>query len=78
MTNLRFGAYLLVALGFINMRYQTGHHDIVMHSFSIIFPGVLLLLATFIKPAQKFLGHKNTKLVIGTMILLLIGYSFIN
>jgi hypothetical protein len=78
MTNLRFGGYLLVAMGFINMRYQTGHHNAVTHSLGIVIPGALLLLATFIKPTQKFLEKKNNKLVVGIIVLLLVAYSFIN
>ena len=78
MTNLRFGGYLLVALGLINMRYQTGHNSVVSHSLSIIVPGALLLLATFLQPTKKFLGQKNNKVIVGIIVLLLVGYSFIN
>ena len=78
MTNLRFGGYLLVAMGFINMRYQTGHQNSVVHSLSIIIPGALLLLATFIKPTQKFLEIKNVKVVAGIAVVALVAYSFIN
>ena len=78
MTNLRFGGYLLVAMGFINMRYQTGHQNSVVHSLGIIIPGALLLLATFIKPTQKFLEIKNVKVVAGIAVVALVAYSFIN
>jgi hypothetical protein len=78
MTNLRFGGYLLVAIGFINMRYQTGHHNAVTHSLSIVIPGALLILATFIKPTQKLLEKRNIKLLVGTIVALLVIYSFIN
>ena len=78
MTHLRFGGYLLVAMGFINMRYQTGHQNSVVHSLGIIIPGALLLLATFIKPTQKFLEIRSVKAVAGILVLLLVGYSFLN
>ncbi|CAB4777090.1 MAG: hypothetical protein WCO27_03215 [Actinomycetes bacterium] len=78
MTNLRFGGYLLVALGLINMRYQTGHNSVVLHSLSIIVPGAFLLLATFLQPTKKFLEQKNNKVIVGIIVLLLVGYSFIN
>ena len=78
MTNLRFGGYLLIALGFINMRYQTGHHNVVAHSLSIVVPGALLLLATFLKLTQKYLESRNNKMIVGIIVLLLVGYSFIN
>jgi hypothetical protein len=78
MTNLRFGGYLLVAMGFINMRYQTGHQNSVAHSLSIIIPGALLILATFIKQTEKFLEIRSVKAVAGILVLLLVGYSFLN
>jgi len=78
MTNLRYGGYLLVAMGFINMRYQTGHQNSAVHSLSIIIPGALLLLATFIKPTQKFLEIQNVKVVAGIAVVALVAYSFIN
>jgi hypothetical protein len=78
MTNLRYGGYLLIALGFINLRYQTGHHSALVHSMSIIVPGALLLLATLLKPTQQLLAQKNVQLIVGIFVALLVGYSFIN
>jgi hypothetical protein len=78
MTNLRYGGYLLIALGFINLRYQTGHHNALLHSVSIIVPGTLLLLATLLKPTQKILAQRNIQLIVGIVVVLLVGYSFIN
>jgi len=78
MTNLRYGGYLLIALGFINLRYQTGHHNALLHSVSIIVPGALLLLATLLKPTQKMLAQRNIQLIVGIVVVLLVGYSFIN
>ena len=78
MTNLRYTGYLLVALGLINMRYQTGHSNIVTHSLVIVIPGLLLLAATFIKSTQKVLAGKNAKICVGIVAAALVAYSFIN
>jgi len=78
MTNLRYGGYLLIALGFINLRYQTGHQNALLHSVSIIVPGTLLLLATLLKPTQKILAQRNIQIIVGIVVVLLVGYSFIN
>jgi hypothetical protein len=69
---------LLIALGFINLRYQTGHHNAVLHSLSIVIPGLLLLLATFFKPTQELLMKKNIRIIVSAICALLVGYSFIN
>ncbi|CAB4593553.1 MAG: hypothetical protein F2573_04335 [Actinobacteria bacterium] len=78
MMNYRWGGYLLIALGLINLRYQTGHENVLQHSLIIIVPGALVLLATWIKPLNGFMAEKTTKyaaLVIG---LLLVAYAAIN
>jgi uncharacterized membrane protein YjjP (DUF1212 family) len=78
MTNLRYAGYLLVAMGLINMRYQTGHSNIVTHSLVIVIPGLLLLAATFNKSTQKILAGKNAKICVGIVAASLVAYSFIN
>ena len=78
MTNLRYTGYLLVALGLINMRYQTGHSNVITHSLVIVIPGLLLLAATFIKGTQKILESKNVKISVGLIAAALVVYSFIN
>jgi Ca2+/Na+ antiporter len=78
MTNLRYGGYLLIALGLINLRYQTGHHNVLIHSLTIIIPGLILLAATFTKPTQRYLVNRTTQIVLGIIIALLVFYSFTN
>jgi hypothetical protein len=78
MTNLRYGGYLLLAMGFINLRYQTGHQGALLHSLAIVIPGLLLLLATFLKPTQEVLAKKNIQVIVAIIGVLLVGYSFIN
>ncbi len=78
MTNLRYGGYLLVALGLINLRYQTGHHNVLMHSLTIVLPGLMLLAVTFMKSTRKYLLNRTLQIVVGIIAALLVVYSFTN
>lgn len=78
MTNIRYAGYLLVAMGLINMRYQTGHQSSVAHSLVIVIPGLLLLAATFLAPTKKLLMAKNVQISVGIIALALVGYAFLN
>ena len=78
MTNIRYAGYLLVAMGFINMRYQTGNAGNISHSLIIVIPGILLLAATFIAPTKKILMSKNVQICVGIVTAALVAYGFIN
>ncbi len=72
------GGYLLIALGLINLRYQSGQNSVLQHSLTIIVPGVLVLDSTWVPVAAKKLESKAIQwlsLVIGG---LLIAYAVIN
>ncbi len=72
------GGYLLIALGLINLRYQSGQNSVLQHSLTIIVPGVLVLASTGVPVAAKKLESKAIQwlsLVIGG---LLIAYAVIN
>ena len=72
------GGYLLLAVGLINLRYQTGKSDVLNHSLILIIPGVILLGLTFLSAGKTWLNTKAaTAMVIACGGLLLI-YSFIN
>jgi hypothetical protein len=78
MMNYRWGGYLLIALGLINLRYQTGHSNVLAHSLVIVIPGALILAATWTKSLAATLDKKSVKsasIVIG---LILIAYSLLN
>ena len=55
MSNFRYGGYLLIALGLINLRYHTGYSSNFQHSTFILLPGIALLAATFFETTKKFL-----------------------
>ena len=46
--NYRFGAYAVLAMGLINLRYQTGADGNLSKRSVLISIGVVVLLATFI------------------------------
>jgi hypothetical protein len=78
MMNYRWGGYLLIALGLINLRYQTGHTNNLAHSLIIIIPGALVLIATWLKPLNGFMAKKSTKYGAIILGLLFIAYAAIN
>ena len=78
MMNYRWGGYLLIALGLINLRYQTGHSHVLAHSLIIILPGALLLVATWTKPLAATLAQKSVKIAAIVIGVILVAYSLLN
>ena len=72
------GGYLLVAIGLINLRYQSGHGSVLQHSLTIIIPGAILLTSTFIPILAKNLHGKAMQVVSIAVGLLLIAYAVLN
>jgi hypothetical protein len=72
------GGYLLVAIGLINLRYQTGQSGVVSHSLTIIIPGAILLATTWIPALAKKLESKAVQAITITLGLILIAYAVIN
>lgn len=72
------GGYLLVAIGLINLRYQTGQSGVLAHSVTIIIPGAVLLLATWIPAMKKLLNTRASQVMTLTLGVLLIAYAVIN
>ena len=76
--NYRMGGYLLIAIGHINFRYQTGVNVVVGRSLTIVIPGAILLACTWIPTLAKKLETKAVQafsIVIG---LALIAYAVLN
>ena len=76
--NYRMGGYLLIAIGLINLRYQTGESGVVTHSLTIVIPGAILLTATWIPALAKKLESKAIQSVSMVLGLILIVYGVIN
>ena len=66
LNNYRMASYLLIAIGLINLRYQSGKDEVLTNSLLVVIPGVLALLVTFIKSTHKFLARRE---VIGLLAL---------
>jgi hypothetical protein len=76
--NFRMGGYLLLAVGLINLRYQTGKSSVLAHSLILIIPGALLLAITLSDAGKKWLHTKAATAIVITCGGLLLVYSFIN
>ena len=61
MTNYRLGGYLLVAIGLLNLRYQTGEPGVVRNSIIILTPGVVVLILSFIPKTAAALSSKTVQ-----------------
>lgn len=75
--NYRYGAYALLAIGLINLRYQTGSANNFNNSSVLIGLGLIGLLLTFIPKFKEHLSKpavKNSALVI---LIAAILYGFI-
>jgi hypothetical protein len=65
--NYRYGAYALLAIGLINLRYQTGSDNNFNNSSVLIGLGLIGLLITFTPKLKEHLSNpavKNSALVI--------------
>jgi len=62
----RFGAYAILAMGLINLRYQTGSEANLPKSSALIILGLAVLLITFI-PALKNLFLVKISKVVGIL-----------
>ena len=72
------GGYLLLAIGLINLRYQSGHNNVLGHSLIIIVPGALLLSSTWIPSLSKVLNHRLTKVLALSLGLGLVAFAIFN
>jgi hypothetical protein len=74
--NFRMGAYAALATGLINLRYQTGAEENLVKSLALIFPGALLLIASFTNSGKKWMQSKSAAAISLTCGALLVAYSF--
>jgi uncharacterized membrane protein len=57
-------SYLLLAIGLINLRYQTGKDEVFINSLSIVIPGIVMLLVTFLKGAHSVLARREVMVLL--------------
>jgi hypothetical protein len=75
--NYRMAAYAALAVGLINLRYQTGAESNFMKSAALFLPGALLIALTFTTAGKKWLESRNAALVLTIVGSALLIYSFI-
>ena len=76
--NYRLGSYLLIAIGLINLRYQSGNDNVLVNSLIVIVPGVLLLCATWISSLSNALNLRSTKVLALGLGLALVAFAIFN
>jgi uncharacterized membrane protein len=57
-------SYLLLAIGLINLRYQTGKDEAFINSLAIVIPGIVMLLVTFLKGAHSVLARREVMVLL--------------
>ena len=77
LNNYRFGSYALLAMGLINLRYQTGSEANVPTSSVLITIGLLVFIATFIPKLSTFLLGKMVKKISLLLLVALIIYGIL-
>ena len=77
LNNYRFGSYALLAMGLINLRYQTGSEANLSTSSVLITVGLLVFIATFIPKLSTFLLGKIVKKVSLLLLVALIIYGML-
>jgi hypothetical protein len=75
--NFRMAAYASLAVGLINLRYQTGATGNLSKSLVLIIPGAVLLASSFTHFGKTWLQSKAAAAIILTGGGLLLIYSFI-
>ena len=77
LNNYRFGSYAILAMGLINLRYQTGSEQNLPKSLVLILSGALVFLITYIPALKAFLTRKLIQRFSLGLLLLLIAYGFL-
>jgi len=75
LNNYRFGSYAILAIGLINLRYQTGTEQNLPKSLVLMLSGALVFLITFIPALKAFLTRKLIQRFALGLLLLLIAYG---
>ena len=77
LNNYRFGSYALLAMGLINLRYQTGSEANLPTSSVLITVGLMVFIATFIPKLSTFLLGKMVKKISLLLLIALIIYGIL-
>jgi hypothetical protein len=77
LNNYRFGSYAILAMGLINLRYQTGNDANLPKSLVLIILGAVAFIATFIPVLKALLLKRVSKIVAIIILVLAIAYGFL-
>ena len=77
LNNYRFGSYALLAMGLINLRYQTGSEANLPTCSVLITVGLLVFIATFIPKLSTFLLGTMVKKISLLLLVALIIYGIL-
>ncbi len=78
LNNYRMASYLLLAIGLINLRYQSGNEGVLVNSLTVIIPGTAMLLISFIKGAHDFLARREVMVALLVIGLALVAWAITN
>jgi hypothetical protein len=70
-------AYAALAVGLINLRYQTGAENNFSKSAALFIPGALLIGLTFTPAGKKWLESRTATLALSILGAGLLIYSFV-
>ena len=77
LNNYRFGSYAILAMGLINLRYQTGNEANLPKSLVLIILGLVVLIASFIPAIKSLLLKRVSKILAIIILVLAIAYGFL-
>ena len=78
LNNYRMASYLLLAIGLINLRYQTGKDGVFANSMTIVIPGFAMLFITFAKGTHSFLAKREVMAVLAVLGAALVAWAITN
>ena len=78
LNNYRMASYLLLAIGLINLRYQSGNEGVLVNSLTVIIPGTAMLLISFIKGVHDFLARREVMVALLVIGLALVAWAVTN
>ena len=78
LNNYRMASYLLLAIGLINLRYQSGNEGVLVNSLTVIIPGTAMLLISFIKGVHDFLARREVMVALLVIGLVLVAWAITN
>ena len=78
LNNYRMASYLLLAIGLINLRYQTGHDGVLTNSLVIVIPGLAMLFLTFAKGSHSVLAKREVMALLAVLGAALVAWAVTN